>query len=62
LITEVGIFKKIMFWILMMFFLVTNFIRIFIDSNFGGSIREYFRDVPIAIKIIIVILFISGVI
>ncbi len=43
----------------MLFFLVTNFIRIFIEPSFGETIRVYFRDVPIIIKIIIVILFIA---
>ncbi|AJK38612.1 hypothetical protein BG08_7033 (plasmid) [Bacillus thuringiensis serovar kurstaki] len=43
----------------MLFFLVTNFIRIFIEPSFGESIRVYFRDVPITIKILIIILFIA---
>ena len=51
-------FKTIAFWILMLFFLVTNFIRIFIEPSFGESIRVYFRDVPVSIKILIVILYI----
>jgi uncharacterized membrane protein len=57
LITRLGI-KKILFWMIMLFFLVTNFIRIFINSNFGDPIKEYFRDFPFAIKVIIVILYI----
>lgn len=49
--------KTILFWIITLFFLITNFIRIFIDSNFGSSVTDYFRDFSISIKVII--LFIS---
>ncbi len=41
----------------MLFFLVTDFIRGFIDSNFGELVRMYFRDTPIFIKIVIIILY-----
>ncbi|KXY10987.1 hypothetical protein AT267_00890 [Bacillus cereus] len=50
--------RKIIFWTLGLFFLITNFIRTFIEPKFGESIRIYFRDVPIGVKVLIIILFI----
>lgn len=44
--------KKIIFWALGLFLLITNFIRTFMDPKFGESIRIYFRDVPINIKVV----------
>ncbi|WP_142950773.1 hypothetical protein [Bacillus toyonensis] len=48
--------RKIIFWTLGLFFLITNFIRTFIEPKFGESIRLYFRDFPIGVKVAIIIL------
>lgn len=51
--------KTILFWIIALFFLITNFIRTFIDSSFGNSVTDYFRDFPISTKSIISFIYIA---
>lgn len=54
--------RKIIFWTLGFFFLITNFIKIFIEPKFGESIRIYFHDVPICIKVGILILAVAFIV
>lgn len=44
--------KRLIFWGLTLFFCVSNFIRLFIHDDFGKTIRVYFRDVPVYLKVI----------
>ena len=50
--------KRLIFWGLTLFFCVSNFIRLFIHDDFGKTIRVYFRDVPVYLKVIFFIVFI----
>jgi len=45
--------KKVTFWIICIFFLVINFIRLFVDTSFGQPVRDYFSDVPTPLKVLI---------
>lgn len=52
------IVKHIIFWIIVTFFCVSNFIRLFINDDYGKTIRIYFRDIPLYLKIFIILFFI----
>ncbi len=52
------IVKHIIFLIIVTFFCVSNFIRLFINDDYGKTIRIYFRDIPLYLKIFIILFFI----
>ncbi|VTX72725.1 Uncharacterised protein [Enterococcus hirae] len=52
------IVKHIIFWSIVTFFSVSNFIRLFINDNYEKTIRIYFRDIPLYLKIFIILVFI----
>lgn len=52
------IVKHIIFLIIVTFFCVFNFIRLFINDDYGKTIRIYFRDIPLYLKIFIILFFI----
>lgn len=50
-----SLIKKALFWGIGLFFLISNFIRTFINEDFGESVRVFFRPWPTSIKVLIVI-------
>ncbi|HGK7754025.1 TPA: hypothetical protein ACQN5J_001661 [Streptococcus pyogenes] len=51
--------KQIIFFGIIIFFTISNFIRLFIDNNFGEPVKLYFREVPLFLKVIIIVIFIG---
>lgn len=52
------LFRKLAFWILTLIFVVSNFIRLFVNSNRGQAIKDFFSQVPIGIRILILVIYI----
>lgn len=51
--------KTIIFWVTTLVLFVSNFIGLFIDNDFGKSVKIYFREVPLYMKICLVLIFLS---
>lgn len=52
--------KTVLFWIVTLIFVISDFIGLFINDRFEQNIRIFFRDKPLAVKIglvLIVIIF-----
>lgn len=47
--------KEIVFWAIGIFFLINQFIRYFINSKWGESVREVTLSLPLWLKIVIII-------
>ncbi len=51
--------KQLIFFGIIILFTTSNVIRLFIDDHFGESIKLYFREIPLFLKVIIILIFLG---